>query len=176
MVNHDNTYQVKWFRDTGDVTLDTDAAGSPALSDNHSATRRELESEQLLSQRLLIQKLQDNLALGYRELKSSVAAINTNTMDFSTGLATIEDVCSELEGLLEKVRAAAAVTAGQIPTYCGWVRRSSDFSKVEPGKGVRKFNKTAGSMKMWASLIQSTLFFTQQPYGGKVEVEIKLEV
>ena len=67
------------------------------------------------------------------------------------------------------------ISIGQIPVYCGWVRRSADFSKIEPGKSVRKFNKTTGSMTWWASLIGNRLYFMPQPYQSRSEVEINLE-
>jgi hypothetical protein len=145
------------------------------VNELESEGRKSEEDHQLRSQKVLIEKLQDHLANGYRQLKSAMTSVNDYSIELDENLNSIREISSELNNLLDKVKSATVITAGQIPSYCGWIRRSVDFSKVEIGKGIRKFNKTAGNLKWWASLINDRLFFMLQPYGCKADVEIKLD-
>ena len=177
---------VSWFRDAGDVILDVDWKNRSKQDQDNAVDdtdakigltdRRAIENEQLQAQKLLIEKLQDNLATGYKLLKESMSSVNDDSQHLSTSLSSIQDICRELSELLEKVRSAAVITASQIPEYCGWLRRSSDFSRIDPGISVRKFNKSAaGSMKWWCSLIGRKLYFMPRPYNSAAEVEILLD-
>lgn len=60
--------------------------------------------EQFNAQRVLIDKLQENLASSYSLLKLALKSIGENYSDLTGGLTTVEEVCEEQSDFLDKVK------------------------------------------------------------------------
>lgn len=143
-------------------------SGSPgAKSDRSEATF----SPPLVSQNLtdLAAGLANTMVEGYGALKQIENEMMCASSNVSLALDNALQACIEVDELVERVRVMAVIAAGQTPSYCGWVRRSSAFSKA-----VDK--STTGSIRSWGVLIQNVLYFMAQPYSCAVSSSVKKNV
>jgi hypothetical protein len=91
-------FSTSWFQEGAVKSRDIDGVGSLTIEDKQVSGE-----EKFKAQSLLIEKLQENLASSYRLLKATLKSVDENYTDLTKGLATVEDVCTELNNFREKV-------------------------------------------------------------------------
>jgi len=115
---------------------------------------------------VLANNLSHAILNSYMQVKNVERLLTTSSQDVSISLSGIRSVCNELVDVIDTVKRCAIVTSSQMPRHCGWIRRSSGFSKPD---------KTMGTSRCWATLIDSSVYFMMHPYSKIVDVEISLE-
>lgn len=115
---------------------------------------------------VLANNLSHAILNSYMQVKNVERLLTTSSQDISISLSGIRSVCNELISMIDTVKRCAIVTSCQMPKHCGWIRRSSGFSKPD---------KTMGTSRCWATLIDGTIYFMMHPYSKIVDVEMSLE-
>jgi hypothetical protein len=115
---------------------------------------------------VLANNLSHAILNSYMQVKNVERLLTTSSQDISISLSGIRSVCNELVDIIDTVKRCAIVTSSRMPKHCGWIRRSSGFTKPD---------KTMGTSRCWATLIDNTIYFMMHPYSKIVDAEMCLE-
>jgi hypothetical protein len=129
---------------------------------------QDIQQEKLHSHRArhlhqLSSTLSSGLVTSYSKMKNLQTLLLSSTGVLDETLKGVHRISVELEDIIARARFVAAISSNVSPQYCSWVKRTVGFSK---------YDKSVGSFKSWAVLINNAVFFLQQPYSTNVSREL----
>jgi hypothetical protein len=98
-------------------------------------------------------------------LKSTHIALQNAVLEIETFTESLAEVAKVMRSQLDRVRASSLASLWRSSVYCGWMRKTAGFSKV---------NAKPSSTRWWTVLTSNMLLFMSQPYSQKVEYEVDL--
>ncbi len=80
-----------------------------------------------------------------------------NDMEFALQISSsVDNLCTRLEKVI-------AITGTHSTIHCGYVRKSSDFSRSD---------RSVSQSKLWCIVTPAYMLFMKEPYSAKIELEI----
>lgn len=118
------------------------------------------------SEKQLVTNLRTEIQSNYKRLLSLSENCNKYPSEILNAVEDIDRTVRALDNSLDKLQHLTILSSNQTPSYCGWMKKSSGFSKSD---------RSVIGKRYWCLLIRDSLYFLDQPYGKKVEYEVYLD-
>jgi hypothetical protein len=146
----------------GEASLSKNVLAAPCYDGaEHDIYPEKLHTYRATHMHQLSTTLSTALSTSYGKLKSLQSSLLSTASVLDDTLLGVYGICTEMDSIISRARFAAALSSNVTPAYCSWVKRTVGFSK---------YDKSVGSFKTWAVIINNALFFLQQPYSPNVRI------